>query len=445
MIMKKPEVKSLIEKRDWAQLKVLAAKWPIADVAELLIDLDKPDRVMLYRSLPRMLAAEVFAYFDSPEQDAFLRDLSDEETRHVMAHLAPDDRTALLEELPAEVTQRLLSLLSPEDLKEARQLLGYPEESIGRLMTPEYVSVRPEWTVSRTMEEIRNRGRDSETINAIYVTDLAYRLVGAVALRDVVLGNPADKVRGIMRTPALSICAFEDREEAARLMERYALWVLPVVDSQGILVGIVTGDDVFEMAQQETTEDFHKGAGVKPLHASLKEAKPSVLYKSRIMWLLLLVGVYLLSGSIMSRYEDIIAKVVPLVFFMPLLIDSAGNAGSQSATLMVRALAMGDVDSSDWARVIGREVGLSLALGATMGVTVWAVAAFRTDPMIGIIAGVSMVIVVLIASLVGVAIPFVLNKFGMDPAAASSPFVTSVADIMGVLVYFTMAKWVLKI
>lgn len=443
MYMRKPEVKDLIEKRDWQKLRELATKWAIADVALLLQDLEKADRVVFYRSLPRPLAAEVFAFLESHEQDAFLADLTDEEARNIMENLAPDDRTALLEELPAEVTQRLLSFLSPEDLRQARQLLGYPEESVGRLMTPDYVAVKPELTVSETMEEIRKKGKDSETINAIYVTDPVNRLIGSVALRQVVLGNPTDRIRGVMRAPAISASAFDDREEAAKLMSRYSLPVLPVVDSQGVLVGIVTGDDVFEVAQEETTEDFHKAAGVAPLHVSLKDAKARLLYKNRVVWLLILVGVYLVSGTIMSRYEEIIAKVVPLVFFLPLLIDSAGNAGAQSATLMVRALATGDVEPRDWVRVVIREVGLSLALGITMGLTVWAVASFRTGSAIGIVAGGSMVICVLIACLVGIAIPFALNKFGLDPAAASSPFVTSVADILGVLVYFSMAKAVL--
>lgn len=443
MYMRKPEVKDLIQKRDWQHLRASATKWAVADVALLLRDLDKPDRVVFYRSLPRPLAAEVFAYLDSPEQDTLLQDLTDEEARNIVENLAPDDRTALLEELPAEVTQRLLSLLSPAELSLARQLLGYPEESIGRLMTPDYVAVKPEFTVAEAMEEIRRKGHDSETINAVYVTDPVNRLIGSLALRQVVLGNPADKIRGVMRVPVISASAFDDREEAARLMGRYGLSVLPVVDSQGVLVGIVTGDDVFEVAQEETTEDFHKAAGVAPLHVSLKDAKPRLLYRSRVVWLLALVGVYLVSGTIMSRFEDVIAQVVPLVFFLPLLIDSAGNAGSQSATLMVRALATGDVEPRDWVRVLLREMGLSLALGATMGVTVWAVASYRTGSAIGIIAGGSMVICVAIACLVGIAVPFAFGKLGMDPAAASSPFVTSVADILGVLVYFTMAKAVL--
>ncbi len=445
MSMKIPEVKEMIGKRDWTHMRELLTKRPVADVAELLTDLEKPDRVMAFRSLPRALAAEVFAYFETYEQDAFLRELTDEETRHLMDDLAPDDRTSLLEELPAEVTQRLLSYLSGDDLKEARLLLGYPEDSIGRLMTTDYVSVRPEWTVSQAMEQIRTTGQDSETINAIYVTDSASRLIGAVSLRQIVLGNPDDKVRGIMRAPAISMSAFQDHEKATGLMQRYDLSVLPVVDSQGVLVGIVTADDVFEIAQDETTEDFHKAAGVAPLRISLKDANPKLLYRSRVVWLLGLVGIYLISGSIMSRFEDTIARVIPLVFFLPLLIDSAGNAGAQSATLMVRALAMGDVSPKDWGSIVLRETALALALGATMGTAVWAVAAYRTGIQIGIVAGLSMIIVVLVACLVGVVIPFSLNRFGMDPAAASSPFVTSVADILGVLVYFSMAKWVMGI
>lgn len=439
------EIRELIAKRDWSSLKELLTKRPVADIADLLSDLDKPERVLLFRCLPRTLGAEVFAYLETTDQDSLLKELTDEETRSLIQNLAPDDRTALLSELPAEVTQKLLTLLDPEELKEARELLGYPEESVGRLMTPDYVSLRPDWTVSQAMEEIRRTAQSRETINVLYVTDAASRLVGVVSLRQIVLSQPGEKVRGIMRSPAISISAFEDREKAAKLMERYDLLALPVVDSQGVLVGIVTADDVLEVAQEETTEDFHKGAGISPLKVSLKEATVQLLYKNRVTWLLGLVLVYLLSGNIISLFEGTIAKMVPLVFFLPLLIDSAGNAGAQSATLMVRALATGDVKARDWARVVLREVALALALGAIMGAIVWGVAAIRVSAQVGIIAGISMVLVVLASCVIGVAIPFILSKLGWDPAAASSPLVTSVADILGVIVYFSVARWWLGI
>ncbi len=446
MYIEKPEIKSLIEKRDWTKIRQFATKWPIADIAGVLGALDKADRVVMYRALPRLLAAEVFAYLESHQQDAFLHDLTDEETRSLMENLAPDDRTALLEELPAEVTQRLLSFLDPQDLKEARQLLGYPEESVGRLMTPDYVSAHPNWTIERTMEEIRHKGRDSETINAIYVTDSASRLVGSVALQQIVLGKPNNTIRGVMRAPALNISAFEDREKAAKLMERYDLSVIPVVDSEGAMVGIVTGDDVFEVAQEETTEDFQKSAAVAPLRVSIKEAKPILLYKNRVVWLIVLALLDLVAGSFIAGFSDTIAKVVILVSFLPLLIDCAGNTGTQSATLAIRALAMGDIGSHDWPRILGREIGLALALGVTMGGVVWAAVTITgIGSAIGAVVAITMIIVVLFASIVGITIPFAFSKLGLDPAAASSPLVTSVADIMGVLVYFSVAKWILGI
>lgn len=435
----KPEVKELIAKRNWAALRQITSRWPVAEVADLILDLPQAERVLLFRALPRQLAAEVFAYFEPQDQDALLSELTGEETRHLMANLAPDDRTSLLEELPAQVTQRLLTFLSPEDLKEARQLLGYPEESVGRLMTPDYITIRPEWNVAQAIEHVRKSGRDRETVDILYVTDPSSKLIGVVSLRQLILGNPQEIVRGIMRSPAISVSAFEDREEASRIMERYDLSVLPVIDSEGLLVGIVTGDDVFEVLQEEATEDFHKSAAVAPLGVGFLEARFGKLYKSRIGWLLGLVLVYLLSGTIMSRFEETISHVVALVFLLPLIIDCAGNAGSQSATLMVRALAMGDVETSDWTKVLLREVGVALALSVTMATAVWAIGTFQAGTGVAVVASVSLLIVVTVSCLLGAAIPFVLDRLGWDPAAASSPLVTSLADIMGVLVYFSVA------
>ncbi len=435
----KPEIRALMEQRNWSALREVTAGWPMAELADLLSELPKPDRVILFRSLSKPVAAELFSYFERSTRDAFLQELTDEETRTLMANLKPDDRTALLEELPGQITQRLLNLLSPQDLAEARALLGYPEDSIGRLMTPDYVAIRPEWTVSKTIEHIRKMGRNSETINVIYVTDATWHLLGVVSLRQVVLAQPDEVIGSLMHSPAISLSAFDDREEAARSMDRYDLAVLPAVDSDGVLVGIVTVDDVLDVAVEEATEDIQKGAAVAPLETGLKEATVSLLYRKRIWWLVALVFVNAISGSIMARFEETISAVVSLVFFLPLLIDSGGNAGSQSATLMVRALATGDVCMEDWGFLLLKETLVSVFLGLTTGVAAWALGIYRGGQTLGFTVGASMFLVVTIGSLVGMCVPLLLNKLKLDPATASSPLITTVIDILGVLVYFSVA------
>lgn len=439
----RPELKNLIENRDWQGLRAVIGQSRVPDIADLVLELEKADRVILFRSIPRHLAADVFSELESRDQDELLRDLTDEETRALMANLRPDDRTALLEELPGQVTQRLLNLLSPEDLRESRSLLGYPEESVGRVMTPDYVAIRPEWTVSTTMDHIRKMGRDSETINTIYVTDKSWALKGSVPLKQIVLSNPEDQISAIMDAPAVSLSAFADREEATRTMEKYALFVLPVVDSDGVLVGMVTGDDVLDIAQEEATEDFHKGAAIAPLRESFRDAGVGRLYRNRIVWLMTLIFVDLIAAAVMSRFEHTISTVVPLVFFLPLLIGCGGNAGSQSSTLIVRSLAVGDVEVRDWARVILRELGIASALGLSISLAVWGPGVLRGGSQIGVVVALSAVIIVTISSLIGTSTPFLLMKLKVDPAASSSPLITSIADILGVLIYFTLATWYL--
>jgi len=441
----KPEIKELIESRNWASLRERMSQWRVQDIADLLTDLDKPDRVLLFRSLPRAVATDVFSEFETPDQENLLTELTDEETRHLMAGLAPDDRTDLLEELPGQVTQRMLNLLPPEDMKEARRLLGYPEDSVGRLMTPDYVAVRPEWTVRAAMEQVRKMGRDTETVNVVYVTDSSWKLIGAVSLRHLVLARPEDSVSSIMATPPVDLPAFADREEATRTMERYSLLVLPVVDSSGILVGIVTGDDVFELASEEATEDFHKGAGVNPLRISFGDASIGLLYKSRIGWLMTLIFVDLIAAGVISRFEDAISKVVALVFFLPLLIGCAGNAGAQSATLVIRDLATGDVEYKDWLTLILKEAGIALMLGLTISLAVWGPSVLQGGAPVGVVVALSGAIIVTISSIIGIATPMLVGKLGLDPAASASPIITSIADILGVIIYFTIASWYLKL
>jgi len=434
-------IKSLINARNWDGLRdYLVENLPIAEIADLLSDLDKGDRVLVFRVLPREIAAEVFAYLEPFEQDDLLRDLTDEEARHIMANLAPDDRTELLEELPAQVTARLLEQLSPEDLEEVRWLLGYPEKSVGRLMTPDYLSVPPDWTVGQALDHVRQWGRDSETASIIYVVDSAGKLIGAVSLRQLVLETPESKIGDIMKTSVISVNAFDDRRKAYELMQRYGLWVLPVTDSEGVLLGIVTGDDVLEVATERITEDFHKSAGVSPIRVSLADASPLVLYRSRVLWLVLLSLMYLLSGGVMSSFEGAIASTISLVFFLPLILDCAGNAGSQSAVLVVRDIGVGDVTFHDWPKVFVRELAVSSIIGLIVGALVMGVGTVSQGVDIGVVVGIAMFFSVVTVSCLGAMVPFALMKLGWDPASASSPLVASIADILGVIIYFFTAK-----
>jgi magnesium transporter len=437
-----PEIAELIAARRWTELREVLEDWPAPEIADLLLDLPKADRVLLYRALSRRDAAETFSYLDVDQQDALLMELSDEETRGLLADLPPDDRTHLLEELPGQATQRLLNLLGAGDRREATWLLGYPEESVGRLMTPDYVAVRPGWTVEQALRHLRARGPRSETVNVVYVVDERWKLLDDIELRRLILAEPETPVADVMDDSVTSIHAAAEREEAVNLIRRYDLLALPVVDSDGVLLGIVTVDDVMDVAEEEATEDFHRVGSVGPIRTSVRDAAILFLYRRRIGWLLTLVFVNIFSSAGLAAYESTLAATLSLVYFLPLLIGSGGNAGSQSATLMVRAMATGDVEPGDWLRMVGKELGVALLMGLTMAAGVAAISALRA-PEVMLVVALTMTISVMFGSLLGLSLPFVLDRLRLDPATASAPLVTSLADIAGVLIYMAIATWLL--
>ncbi|MGQ9780599.1 MAG: magnesium transporter, partial [Bacillota bacterium] len=333
--------------------------------------------------------------------------------------------------------------LSSEDRKEALSLLGYPEDSVGRFMTPDYIAVRPHWTVAQALEHIRTRGMDSETIYNIYVTDDSWKLLDDIELRRLILAAPSEKIEQLMDHVFVSLNALDDREQAVRVMERYDVLALPVVDAEGILLGIVTADDVFDVAREEATEDFHKSAAVAPLRTSYHEANALSLFTSRIGWLVTLVFINLASSGVIAFFEKTLASTIALAFFIPLLIDSGGNAGSQSATLVVRALATGEVKISQWLKVLFREIMVGLMLGLVMGLASGLLGLFRGGYRVGLVVGISMTAIIVLANLIGVLLPFFLTRFKLDPAVASSPLITSIADCMALFIYFSIARWLL--
>lgn len=429
------------------QLKALSAElsnWADPEIADLLDDLDKPHQILVYRSLPRQRAADMFAHLEPDAQDGLLEALTDTDTRSLLADLSPDDRTAMLEELPATVTRRLMQLLTPEDLEEARQLLGYPEESIGRIMTPEYIRLREEWTVEHAFAHIRKYGRDSEIFNILYVTDGNGLLRDIVRMRRLILASPNTLIRDLLNYNYVSVSAFDDREVAVEKIQRYDVNALPVVDSEGVLVGIVTVDDIMDVAEEEVTEDIQKGVAVTPLESKYSAASPFQLFRKRIGWLLILIFVNLISAGVISSYEEYVLEFITLALFMPLVIASGGNCGAQSATLMVRAIATGDLELSDWFRAVSKEIVVGLFLGVAMALIAGGVGQlYGGDLKIALIVALSMISIVFVANAFGALLPFVLSRIKVDPAAASTPLITSLMDVLGLIIYFSIAVGVL--
>lgn len=442
----KPRIKELIEVQNWAELRKEAwSDWPVPDIVDAVLSLEKADRVLLFRLMPREISAEVFSYLESESRNSLLKDLTDEETRHLLANLRPDDRTTLFEELPGQVTQRLLNLLTTKDLKEARFLLGYPEESVGRLMTPDYIAVRPDWTVAQSLQHFRLKGKKAESLSIIYVTDNAWKLLDALDLSKFILTNPDEKVEDIMNLSFVSLSAFDDRERAVWNMQKYDIFSLPVVDSGGVLIGVVTFDDVMDVAQEEATEDFHKGAAVTPLKTSYREASIWELFIKRIGWLVILVFVGIMSSGVIAIYQSTLEAVWVLAIFIPLLIGTAGNAGSQGATLMVRALATNDLKVDQWFRTMLKEISVGIALGLTMGVISSFFGFHKGGLDIAIVVGLTMATVIIVANLIGITLPFILTRLNLDPAVASNPLITSLTDVLGLLIYFAIAGKVLSL
>jgi magnesium transporter len=439
----KPEIENLISNRAWADLRHLLSEWPAPEAADLLRALERPDRLVVFRVLPRGLAADVFSYLEREDKENLLRDLKNGETRQLLANLSPDDRTHLLEEMPGQATQRLLNLLDPEDFAEASALLGYPEESVGRIMTPDYVAVRPGWSIGRALTHVRRHGKDSETINRIYVVDGDWRLLDDFELRRLILADPEKTVADLMDHNFVAVSAFDDREEAVRKIQRYDLVALPVLDSGGVLLGIVTVDDLLDVAQAEATEDFHRVGAVEPLKMSYHEATVAELFRRRIGWLAVLVVINLVSSGVIAVFEETLQAVIALAFFIPLLIGSGGNAGAQSATLMVRAIAVGDVLVEQWLRAFLKELGVGATLGLAMGALSGVLGVLRGGLRVGLVVASSMICIVIIANLVGTLLPFALTKLKLDPAVASSPLIATIADACGLVIYFSIATWVL--
>jgi magnesium transporter len=439
------EVRELLEQDQWVDAKRVLEEQHIQDISHVISELDEDYQPRVFRLMDRPLWAEIYAYMEHSLQLRLLDELSQEEGRYTLSNMAADDRTGFLEKLPEKDMERLLRLLPPRDVKQALRLLGYPEESVGRLMTPHFVSVRSSWTLAQALDHIREQSEEGETVNIIYVTDEGGQLLDMIELKRFILGKPSSLVETLMDDDVVSVTVTEDREIAVDRIQHYDIEALPVVDANGRLVGIVTVDDVLDVAEAESTEDFQKMGSVGVLNLSLKDARPGLLYRKRVGWLVLLVFVNLFSGATIAYFEATIEAVIALVVFMPMLVASGGNAGAQASTLMVRALGTGDVQPADWGRMLLKEFSVALALGLTMGFCVAFLGFWRAGEEVAMVVAFSMLAVVVVGSLLGMLLPFMLQKLKLDPASASAPLITTMIDIVGLLIYFSIATAILTL
>ena len=448
-----PEIEEVIKEKDYIGLKEAISVWEPPEVTDLLLSLPEEDQPILFRLLSRQKAADVFTLLHAEQQEQLLKNLTNDHIRTLLDELDPDDRTRLFEELPAQITQQLMTLLSPEDLREARKLLGYPEDSIGRLMTPDFVAIRPEWEVSLALDHIRKYGRDAETINVIYVVDNKGKLIDDLRLRTLILAHPGKTVDSVMDHHFVALSAYDDQEVAARAMQNYDRVALPVTDSEGVLLGIVTVDDIIDVIEEEATEDMHKIGGLEAIDTPYLTTPFPMLVKKRARWLVVLFLGEMLTAAAMGYFEKEIARAVVLALFVPLIISSGGNSGSQAATLIIRAMAVGEIALRDWWRVMHRELFSGLALGAILGsigflrIAIWQ----KLFDLYGVhwllvaeTVALALVGVVMWGTLSGSMLPFILRRLGADPAASSAPFVATLVDVTGLLIYFTVAGFILS-
>lgn len=443
-----PEVVELIRGGRLAELRAALAGVEVVDVAEVIQALDPDDAAVAFRILPRDEAAQVFSYLDAEDQELIIGKLGAEAAVRVVEAMTPDDRAALLDELPAEVATRLLSALGPAERKVTQTILGYPSESVGRLMTPNYVRVKPEWTTARALEQVRLFGRDAETVAWVFVVDDQKRLVDDIHISKLLLAEPRTPIASLMDHHPVSLGATADREEAVRVMNHYDRTALPIIDSRGTLLGIITSDDVADVAEIEATEDIQRLGGMAALDESYASAGLGQMLLKRGPWLAALFVGQSLTVLILSGFADRLEKVIALTLFIPLIISCGGNSGTQTAALLVRALALREIEPKDWAVVLRRELvagaalGLGLALVALLAMGVWWGAGVVHGEHLGrIVLAVCLAVLGVVAwgAVLGSCLPLLLRRAGLDPAASSSPLVATLMDASGMLVYFGVA------
>jgi magnesium transporter len=440
------QLEMLLEQRNYPGAKALLVPVQPADIAEAIEGLPEAMQAIAFRLLAKNEAIEVYENLDSSVQQTLIEDFKRQDVLDIVDKMSPDDRARLFEELPAKIVRRLLTQLSPQERESTALLLGYGASTAGRIMTPEYIALKESWTVFRALEYIRSRADVSETIYYLYVTDVARRLTGILSLRDLVTGQPEQTIGDLMTRDAISVQTDTNQEEVARLIQRYDFLAVPVVDTEQRLVGIVTVDDVIDVLEEETTKDIYALGGVQSGGDSYFQNNLLAVARQRVVWLSILLVTNTVTTAVIRSQQGILQQVVVLAAFIPLLIGSGGNVGAQSSTVVIRGLNTKEISPKKALMVIRREAIAGAFLGLMLGVvvTIWAYV-LQGNFEVAMVVGISLVAISVLASTAGGALPILFESLGFDPALMSAPFITTVVDVIGVLIYLNLARYVLRL
>lgn len=441
------EIKELLETKQYTSLRQKLAEVNEADIASLMEELEQEDMLKVFRILPKDLAADVFSYLEVENQQIIITSLSDKEAANIINNLMADDATDLLEEMPANIVKKLLANANPETRRDINHLLRYPEDSAGSIMTVEYVDLKESLTVEEAIARIRKVGLDSETINICYVLDAQRKLVGTVALRYLLLSDPEERIGDIMHENVISIHTLMDQEEAAAQFKKYDFTSMPVVDNENRLVGIITVDDIVDILEEEATEDIEKMAAIMPSDKPYMKTGIWETYKKRIPWLLLLMVSATFTGQIINSFQEALSVCTVLTMFIPMLMDTGGNAGGQASVTIIRGLSLGEIGYRDVMRIVWKEMRVALMCGVTLaGANFIKLLWFdRVGMTVALVVCLTLVVAVMLAKVIGCTLPILAKRIGFDPAVMASPFITTIVDALSLLVYFQIAKQLLGI
>ena len=443
----KTSILALVEAKKYVTLRDILSTMNAADIAGLFDDMSEEAIPKLFRLLPKELAADTFVEMEPETQELLIKGFSDSELKEVVDELYVDDAVDLVEEMPANVVSRILAQTDPETRRMINTILKYPEDSAGSIMTTEYVSLRPHMTAEEAIRQIRRSGIEKETINTCYVTDKNRTLIGVVTIRQLILADSSKTMQDLADDHFVYVNTMDDQEEVAQEFSKYNLLAMPVVDNELRLVGIVTVDDVLDVMEEETTEDIEKMAAIVPQDKPYLRQSTFELWKSRIPWLLLLMISATFTGMIITSFEDALAKYVILTAYIPMLMDTGGNSGSQASVTVIRGISLKEVEFEDFFRVIWKEIRVALMCGITLAVCNFAKLLLfdHLTMLVALTICLTLIVTIFCAKMVGCTLPLIAYKLGFDPAVMASPFITTIVDAISLLVYFQFATHLLGI